>query len=325
MFTDFNRKFSLNYSEVPEDYNISEIQFVFDFIYLVHKLDSGIDSAVRSVAFEYDLSQEYLWDYLIDNKYILNRPNKVQFSKQVEKFSTKFLKNILRSNGFSTSGRRKRIVERIFDNNLLGMEYYLSSKSRVFYKNKKRRFDIFNSLPKDYFYFNEFNEFYMNNFRKKVDKISISFVELFIDKAVCDNDHLLFVAANNVLAEFFQVRKNYKKMLSYVLSVYCIDLNPIWKVDDLNNHYGLSFDNYNCLLFLFSKLGKNRVISSFFVVWDSFNFEKIIVSKYSAYRCLKDIVHYKSYSKISDSLNDEFYSNDDLKVKKIVQKTLFDF
>ena len=67
-------KISLKYGDkVPEGYNVSEIQFTFDFIYLVFKRDASIDGAVRGVANEYDLSEDFLMDYLIENKYILNK------------------------------------------------------------------------------------------------------------------------------------------------------------------------------------------------------------------------------------------------------------
>ena len=61
------------------------------------------------------------------------------------------------------------------------------------------------------------------------------------------------------------------------------------------------------------------------MIWDSFDFENIIVSKYDGYRCLKDILNLKDYNRIVDDLENRFYDNDDLKIKKITQKTLFDF
>ena len=61
------------------------------------------------------------------------------------------------------------------------------------------------------------------------------------------------------------------------------------------------------------------------MVWDSFNFDEIIVSKYDGYRCLKDILNFKDRYKINADLDKRFYSNENLKIKKITQKTLFDF
>ena len=59
-------KFSLKYrEEVPEGYDISEMQFTFDFIYLVFKCDSDIDSAIKRVSGEYDLSESYLKSFLL--------------------------------------------------------------------------------------------------------------------------------------------------------------------------------------------------------------------------------------------------------------------
>ena len=102
-------------------------------------------------------------------------------------------------------------------------------------------------------------------------------------------------------------------------------MNPIWKADDLSDHEGISQETYDNLMFLKDELGKNRIISAYFAVWDSFNFEKIIVSKYTGYRCLKDLLNYKDYQRIVDDLQTRFYANDDLKIKKFTQKTLFDF
>ena len=324
-YYDFNGKFSLKYSEVPKDYDISEIQFVFDFIYLVFKRDVDIDNAIESVSNDYGLSKGYLKDYLIENKNILNKSNEDEFLKQVEKLNTKSLKKLLKKHGLKASGKRKKIIERIKDNNLLAGDYYLSSKSKVFYKNKKRRVNIFNSLPQDFYYFNDFNEYYMDNFRKKVDKIPVDFISRYVNKAIGEEDHKMFTSNNSVLAEHFYLKNDYKSMLEYVLKIFCINLNPIWKIDDLDNHEGLSQDSYDILLFLYDKLGKNRIISAYFVVWDSFNFEKIIVSKYAGYKYLKDILNNKDYFRIVEDLDKKYYSNVDLKIKKIVQKTLFDF
>ena len=322
---DFEGKFSLKYSTIPRGYDISEIQFVFDFIYLVHKRDASIDKAIEGVAYEYGLSQDYLKNYLIENKYILSKFDENLFLKQVENLNTKSLKKLLKMHGLKASGKRDKLINRIRDNKLLSNDYYLSSKSRVFYKNKKRRINIFNALPQDFYYFDEFNEYYMDNFRKKVDKIPVEFIKLYINKAATDEDHKMFALNNSVLAEHFYLKKDYKSMLEYVLNIFCINLNPIWKIDDLDNHGGLSSDNCNQLLFLKGVLGKNRIISAYFVVWDSFNFEKIIVSKYAGYKYLKDILNYKDYHRIVKELENNYYSNADLKIKRIVQKTLFDF
>lgn len=160
-------KFSLKYpNKVPVDYDISEIQYTFDFISLVYKDDSTIEDAVREVCGKYDLSETDFHNYLIENKYILGNANADAFSEQLKKYNTKSLKKILKKNGLKTSGKRERIERRIIENGLLGGTYHLSSKSRVFYKNKKRRIAIFNEYLTNY-YFREFNEFYMDNYRKK--------------------------------------------------------------------------------------------------------------------------------------------------------------
>lgn len=321
---DFSGKFSLKYSEVPKDYDISDIQFIFDFIYLVFKRDVDIDKAIESVSDDYGLSEDYLKDYLIENKYILNKSSEEEFLKQVEKLNTKSLKKLLKKHGFKASGKRDKIIERVKDSKLFA-NYQLSSKSRIFYQNKNRRMDIFNGLPQDFYYFNDFNEYYMDNFRKKADKIPVDFINQYVDKAIDSEDHRMFTINNSVLAEHFFLKDDYKSMLEYVLKIFCINLNPIWKLDDLDNHEGISQDNCDILLLLHDKLGKNRIISAYFVVWDSFNFEKIIVSKYAGYKYLKDILNNKDYFRIVEDLDKKYYSNVDLKIKKIVQKTLFDF
>ena len=43
---------------------------------------------------------------------------------------------------YSPTTPPEKIEKRIFDNNLIGNDYYISSKSKVFYKNKKRRIRI---------------------------------------------------------------------------------------------------------------------------------------------------------------------------------------
>ena len=189
MFDD-REKFSLIYDgNVPKDYDRSQLQYTFDFIYLVLKRDASIDGAIRGVANEYDLSEDYLKDYLVENKYILNRTNKNLINEQLKQYNTKALKKLLKKHGLKASGKRKRIEERIIESNLIGSEYYLSSKSRVFYKNKKRRIRIFNDCLSDYYYFNEFNDYYMDNYRKKEAKIPIEYIKKHIEKAIEDKNH----------------------------------------------------------------------------------------------------------------------------------------
>ena len=319
-------KFSLKYSnDVPRDYDTSKMQFTFDFIYLVFKRDVSIDGAVRVVANEYNLSQDYLKDYLIKNKYILNKANKNEQTRQLKKYNTKTLKRILKKEGLKASGKREKIEEKILENGLLGQDYYLSSKSRIFYKNKKRRMNIFTDYLFENYYFDEFNEYYMDNFRKKEAKIPVEFIKQHISKAIEDKHHSNYILNTQILANHFFIKENYKRMLEYVLKSFCMNLNPIWKVNELTSHVGIDIETYDNLIFLNEKIGKNRIIQSFYVVWDSFNFEKIIVSKYDGYRCLKDILHLKDYNKINDNLDDKFYLNDELKIKRITQKTLFDF
>ena len=73
-------KFSLKYdNDVPKGYDFSEIQLTFDFIYRVLKRDARIDSAIEGAAYEYGVSENYLNDYLIENKYIINTTNKNEF------------------------------------------------------------------------------------------------------------------------------------------------------------------------------------------------------------------------------------------------------
>lgn len=319
-------KFSLKYDgEVPKGYDVSEMEYTFEFIYLVLKRDASIDGALRGVANEYGLSEGYLRDYLIDYKYILAKSDADEFALQIKKYNTKTLKKILKKHGLKTSGKRDRIEQRIFENRLIGNEYYLSSKSKVFYKNKKRRFRIFNQYLADYYYFDEFNEFYMDNYRKKEAKIPIEFINQHINKSVEDKNHKNFTFNSYIMAQHFFDKENFKKMLEYVLKVYCMNLNPVWKIDELDNHGGFSKEIYDCLIFLQGKLGRNIVINTYYLVWDSFNFDKLIMSKYEGYRCLKDILNYKDYNKIVRDLKNRYYANDDLKIKKITQKTLFDF
>ena len=319
-------KISLKYGDkVPEGYNVSEIQFTFDFIYLVFKRDASIDGAVRGVANEYDLSEDFLMDYLIENKYILNKQDKNEFSNQLKKYNTKSLKKILKKHGLKTSGKRERLEKRLFENNLIGNSPYLSSKSRVFYKNKKRRINIFNEYLFKFYYFREFNEFYMDNYRKKVAKIPIEFIKIHINKSYEDKNHEKYILNNHIMAEHYSNKENYRKMLKYVLKNYCMNINPIWKIDGLKDHIGMDIDNYDQLRFLHEHLSKNTIISTFYLVWDSFNFDRIIVPKYDAYRYLKDILNGKDHSRINRDLDERFYMNENLKIKKITQKTLFDF
>ena len=128
-------KFSLKYdNDVPKGYDFSEIQLTFDFIYLVLKSNASIDNAIEGAAYEYGVSESYLRDYLIENKYIINRTNKNEFSKQLKKHNTKSLKRMLKKHGLKTSGKRERIEKRIFEHNLIKNSYYLSSNSKTFYK-----------------------------------------------------------------------------------------------------------------------------------------------------------------------------------------------
>ena len=319
-------KFSLKYSDnVPEDYDISKMQFTFDFINLVFKRNASIDDAVKDVAYKYDLSEKYLKDYLVENKYILNKTTKKELSVQVNKYNTKSLKKILKKHGIKTSGKREKIEQRIVDNGLVGVNYNLSSKSRIFYKNKKRRINIFNDYLSENYYFDEFNDFYMDNFRKKEAKIPVEFIKLHIFKSIEDKSHESYIVNTNIMANYFYIKKNCKSTLEYVLKSFCMNLNPVFKIGDLKDHVGVDIETYDNLVFLYKKIGKNRIIQAYYVVWDSFNFDKLIVSKFDGYRCLKDILHLKDYNRIVGNLNDKFYSNDDLKIKRITQKTLFDF
>lgn len=321
-----SEKFSLNHSgNVPKDYDVSEIQYTFDFIYLVLKRDASIDNAIKVVAGEYGLSEDILMSYLTENKYVLNKIDMDEFSIQLKKYNTKGLKKILKKHGLKTSGKREQIEKRVFEHRLLANNYYLSSKSKVFYKNKKRRIRIFNDYLIENYYFNEFNDFYMDNYRKKEAKIPIEFIKRHISKSIEDKNHRNFVYNNYIMAEHFNSKENYKEMLRYVLRIYCMNLNPVWKIDELKNHGGFSREIYDCLIYLKEHLGKNRIISAYYLIWDSFDFERIIVTKYDGYRYLKDILNLKDYDKLIRDLNNRFYMNEDLKIKKITQKTLFDF
>ena len=72
------------------------------------------------------MSEDYLKDYLVENKYILNRTNKNLINEQLKQYNTKALKKLLKKHGLKASGKRKRIEERIIERNLIGSEYYLS-------------------------------------------------------------------------------------------------------------------------------------------------------------------------------------------------------
>lgn len=319
-------KLSLKYSEdVPEGYDVSQIQFTYDFIYLVFKKNATIDDAIRGIAVEYGLSESYLMEFFTENKYLLSKYNEKDISILLKQYNTKALKKILKMYGLKTSGKRQKIEERIIKNRLIGNDYYLSSKSRVFYKNKKRRMKIFNQYLQKHYYFCEFNDFYMDNFRKKEENIPIEFIKRHINKAVEDENHRMFALNNYVMARHFDHKGNFKRMLEYVLKIFCINLNPVWKTDELKDHGGIPEETYYDLAFLNEKLGKNRIISAYFVVWDSFEFEKIIVSKYAGYKYLKKILNLNNLNLINRDLEKNFYLNDDLKIKKITQKTLFDF
>ena len=145
-------------------------------------------------------------------------------SAQLNEYNTKTLKKILKSHGIKASGKREKIEKRIIDNKLIGNEYYLSSKSKVFYKNKKRRIRIFNQYLSNHYYFNEFNEFYMDNYRKKEANIPIEFINIHIRKAIDEKNHESYVLNNQVMAEHFFKKENNRKMLVHVLKNYCMNI-----------------------------------------------------------------------------------------------------
>lgn len=320
------KKISIKYAdEVPKDYDISEIQYTFDFIYLVLKRDASIDSAIEGICNEYDISRIDFRNYLIENKYIINKRNMKEFSKQIKSYNRKTLKKILKKHGLKTSGKRKSLEKRIYVNKLLKNNYYLSSKSKIFYKNKKRRIRIYNKYLFNHYYFKEFNEFYMDNFRKKEYNIPIEYVNMYIDKSVEDKDHEMYILNNEVLLDFYLKNEKPKKMMECVLKNYCININPIWKINHLNSHEAISKECYENIQLLFKKFGKNVIINTFYLMWDSFDFDRIIVPKYDAYRILKDMMNLKEIAKINHDLKNRFYMNKDLKIKKITQKSLFEF
>ena len=321
-----SKKQSLKYEyNVPEGYDVCEMQYTFEFIQLVLKYDYSIDKAIEGTANQYDLSEDYLMDYLIENRYIIDKPNIREFSKKLKKYNSKTLKRILKDHGLKTSGKRERIEKRILESGIFANDYYLSFRSKAFYKNKRRRFDIFNEYLIDDYYFTEFNEFYMDSFRKKEENIPVEFINLHINKAIEEKSHENYIFNNQVMAEHFFIKDDYRKMLEYQLKNYCMNINPIWKIDNLEGHVGFDLKTYENLWFLQDELSRNIIINTFYLVWDSFDFERIIVSKYDAYRCLKDILNNKDYKKINDDLKNRFYENDNLKIKRITQKTLFDF
>lgn len=317
---------SLKYAnELPKDYGISKMQYTFDFINLVLNHGASIEDALKGVANEYGLSENVLMDYLVENKYLLNKANMNDISGQLKSYNTKSLKKILKKHGLKTSGKREKIEKRIIDNHLLGNDYHLSSKSKVFYTNKKRRIRIFDKYLTDYYYFDEFNEFYMDNYRKKESKIPVEFIKLHIAKATEDENHDDYLLSNRIMAEHYLKKENYRKMLEYTLRNYCMNMNPIWKIGNLESHFGLAIDTYEYLMFLNDELSRNIIINTYYLVWDSFNFERIIVSKYDGYRYLKDLLNRKDFARINQDLDKKFYANEDLKIKTITQKTLFDF
>ena len=165
----------------------------------------------------------------------------------------------------------------------------------------------------------------MDNFRKKEDNIPIEFINIHINKAIEEKSHENYICNTQVMTEHFFIKDDYRKMLEYQLNEYCMSINPIWKIDELDGHAGLDIKTYENLLFLQNELSRNIIINTFYLVWDSFDFERIVVSKYDAYRCLKDILNKKDYNKINNDLKNRFYENEHLRIKKITQKTLFDF
>ena len=324
--SNFYGKLSLDYYDnVPENYDVSQMQFTYDFIYMVLKGNESIDSAIKGVSDKYKLSESYLNDYLLENKYVLKKTNHEETLRQLKMHNTKALKKILKSHGLKASGKIKKIEQRILEHDLLGSNCRLSSKSRVFYKNKKRRMAIFDQYLSGNYYFCEFNEYYMGNFRKKEENIPIEFINRHIGRAIENENHSMFVLNNHIMTEHFLEKQNYKRMLEHVLNVFCINMNPVWKIDELKSHEGISAKTYDYLLFLIEKIGKNRIISAYFVVWDSFNFEKVIVSKYAGYKYLKKILNSHDRISINRDLERNFYSRDDLRIKTVTQKTLFDF
>ena len=319
-------KFSLKYADkVPEGYDVSQMQYTFDFICHVFKRDSSIDEAIQGVANEYGLDEYSLRDYLIENKYILNKQNINEFSNELKMYNTKSLKKILKKHKLKTTGKREKLEKRLFENNLLGNNYELSSKSKVFYKNKKRRVNIYDEYLFEHYYFDEFNEYYMDNFRKKKDNIPIEFIKLYINKFFDDKNHEKYSFNNRVMAWHFIKKERYAKALEYVLKSYCMNMNPIWKIDELKGHVGLDGDDYMLLIYLLEKLSKNTIINTFYLIWDSFDFDMVIVPKYDAYRYLKDLLNGKDYDRINMKLSERFYMNENLKIKRITQKTFFDF
>ena len=165
----------------------------------------------------------------------------------------------------------------------------------------------------------------MDNYRKKEANIPIEFINIHIKKAMDEKNHESYVLNNQVMAEHFFKKGNNRKMLVHVLKNYCLNINPIWKINDLEGHNGVLLETYENLVFLYDNFSKNTIINTFYFIWDSFDFEKIIVTKYDAYRILKDILNLKNLDKINNDLNNRFYENEDLKIKRITQKTLFDF
>ena len=66
-------------------------------------------------------------------------------------------------------------------------------------------------------------------------------------QAVEEKNHKSFISNNRIMSEHFFKKENFRQMLEYVLKVFCMNINPIWKIDDLKEHVGVYMDVYNDL------------------------------------------------------------------------------
>lgn len=134
---DLDEKISFKYADnVPEGYDVSEIQYTFDFIDLVFKEDVDIEGSIERVAKKYNLDKFEFKKYLIDNKYILTKIDKREFSNEIKKYTTKHLKRILKSNGLRKSGKRHNLEKRILEIICLEIQSICHQNQRYFTKTR---------------------------------------------------------------------------------------------------------------------------------------------------------------------------------------------
>lgn len=269
------------------------------------KNEPNLDKIFENIEFKTVHGDYLLRQNIIENNYITPiASDTVDFENEILKMNANELTNILKKQGITASGKKKKLVKLALENitslDFDNCEFELTENGKKFL-NDFEWIDLYDVCLND-FEFDDFYKFVDENESNDLIQMGFEYIDKHLEHAhECEDFGYVSDCINARVFIYVYAEDTYEALIEEIKN-YIFRINPIYDYEDYYSIYVLlNYYDIEGIRSYASQLEIDNLEEIFNNVWDSMNLEKEFVSKKEAYKFLNELFNEEKFNDLCEN------------------------